>query len=112
MVSMIDFTKDSEYIRMYGKKEGEMLNFKGVNIVLDKVMSIADASINVGIKLISLAIILQIVFGHSVPFLGGNVIGTIMDIVYMLGAGGLVGLLSALIIWRLLDDDVRKELSE
>jgi hypothetical protein len=109
---MIDFTKDSEYIRMYGKKEGEMLNFKGVNIVLDKVMSIADASINVGIKLISLAIILQIVFGHSVPFLGGNVIGTIMDIVYMLGAGGLVGLLSALIIWRLLDDDVRKELSE
>ena len=80
--------------------------------MLDKVMSIADASINVGIKLISLAIILQIVFGHSVPFLGGNVIGTIMDIVYMLGAGGLVGLLSALIIWRLLDDDVRKELSE
>ena len=89
-----------------------MLNFKGANIMLDKVMSIADASINVGIKLISLAIILQIVFGHSVPFLGGNVIGTIMDIVYMLGAGGLVGLLSALIIWRLLDDDVRKELSE
>ena len=80
--------------------------------MLDKVMSIADASINVGIKLISLAIILQIVFGHSVPFLGGNVIGTIMDIVYMLGAGGLVGLLSALIIWRLLDDDVRKELSD
>ena len=49
---MIDFTKDSEYIRMYGKKGREMLNFKGVNIMLDKVMSIADASINVGIKLI------------------------------------------------------------
>ena len=80
--------------------------------MLDKVMSIADASINVGIKLISLAIVLQIVFGHSVPFLGGNVIGTIMDIVYMLGAAGLVGLLSALIIWRLLDDDIKKELSE
>ena len=29
--------------------------------MLDKVMSIADASINVGIKLISLAIVLQIV---------------------------------------------------
>ena len=42
--------------------------------MLDKVMSIADASINVGIKLISLAIVLQVVFGHSVPFLGGNVI--------------------------------------
>ena len=80
--------------------------------MLDKIMSIADASINVGIKLISLAIVLQIVFGHSVPFLGGNVIGTIMDIVYMLGSAGLVGLLSALIIWRLLDEDIKKELSE
>ena len=80
--------------------------------MLDKIMGGADASINVGIKLISLAIVLQVGFGHSVPFLGGNGIGTIMDIVHMLGAGGLVGLLSALIIWRLLDDDIRKELSE
>ena len=80
--------------------------------MLDKVMSIADASINVGIKLISLAIVLQVVFGHSVPFLGGDVIGTIISLVSQLGSAGLVGLLSALIIWRLLDDDVRKELSE
>jgi hypothetical protein len=108
---MIDFTKDSEYIRMYGKKGGVMFNFKGVKM-LDKVMSIADASINVGIKLISLAIVLQIVFGHSVPFLGGNVIGTIIGIIGELGAAGLVGLIAAAIIWRLLDDDIRKELSE
>ena len=80
--------------------------------MLDKVMSIADASISVGIKLISLAIVLQVVFGHSVPFLGGNVIGTIIGIINQLGSAGLVGLLSALIIWRLLDDDIRKELSE
>ena len=80
--------------------------------MLDKVMSIADASINVGIKLISLAIVLQVVFGHSVPFLGGNVIGTIIGIINQLGSAGLVGLLSALIIWRLLDNDIKKELSE
>ena len=36
--------------------------------MLDKIMKGADASINVGIKLISLAIVLQVVFGHSVPF--------------------------------------------
>ena len=112
MVSMIDFTKDSEYIRMYGKKEGEMFNFKGVNIVLDKIMRGADASINIGIKLISLAIVLQVVFGHSVPFLGGNVIGTIIGIIGQLGSAGLVGLIATIIIWRLLDDDIRKELSE
>ena len=80
--------------------------------MLDKVMSIADASINVGIKLISLAIVLQVVFGHSVPFLGGKVIGTIIGIINQLGSAGLVGLLSALIIWRLLDDDIRNDLSE
>ena len=75
-------------------------------------MGIADASINVGIKLISLAIVLQIVFGHSVPFLGGNVIGTIISIIGQLGSAGLVGLIAAVVIWRLLDDDIRKELSE
>jgi len=56
--------------------------------------------------------VLQIVFGHSVPFLGGNVIGTIIGIIGELGAAGLVGLIAALVIWRLLDDDIRKELSE
>jgi len=79
--------------------------------MLSKVMSGADAAINLGIKLISLAIVLQIVFGHSVPFLGGNVIGTIIGIVGELGAAGLVGLIAAGLIWRLLDDSVRKELS-
>ena len=88
-----------------------MLNLKGVNM-LSKIMGMADVAINLGIKLISLAIVLQIVFGHSVPFLGGNVIGTIIGIIGQLGAAGLVGLIAAVVIWRLLDDDIRKELSE
>ncbi len=80
--------------------------------MIEKIIKGADLSINLGIKLISLAIVLQIVFGHSVPFLGGNVIGTIIGIVGQLGAAGLVGIIAAIIIWRLLDDDIRKELSE
>ena len=49
--------------------------------MLNKIMSGADAAINVGIKLISLAIVLQVVFSE-VPFLGGgNVIGTIIGLV-------------------------------
>ena len=80
--------------------------------MLDKIMKGADASINVGIKLISLAIVLQIVFGHNVPFLGGNVIGEILQIVYTLGQAGLVGLIATLIIWRLLDDDIKDDLSK
>ena len=80
--------------------------------MLSKIMGIADASINVGVKLISLAIVLQIVFGHSVPFLGGDVIGTIISIISELGSAGLVGLIATVIIWRLVDDDIRKELSD
>ena len=80
--------------------------------MMEKITKIADLAINLGLKLISLAIVLQVVFGHSVPFLGGNVIGTIIGIVGELGAAGLVGLIATLIIWRLLDDDIRKELSE
>jgi hypothetical protein len=80
--------------------------------MLKNIMSGTDAAINVGIKLISLAIVLQIVFGGSVPFLGGDVIGTITGIVSDLGAAGLVGLISAVIVWRLLDDDIKNDLKK
>ena len=80
--------------------------------MMEKITKVADLAINLGVKLISLAIVLQVVFGHSVPFLGGNVIGTIIGIIQELGAAGLVGLIATLVIWRLLDDDIRKELSE
>ena len=109
---MIDFTKDSEYIRLFGKKEGEMFNNKGVNIVLDKILKGADGAIDVGIKLISLSIVLQIIFGSKVAFLTGNVIGSILDIVWTLGNAGLAGLIAAGIIWRLLDKDITNNLKE
>ena len=80
--------------------------------MLDKIMKGADASIGLGIKLISLAIVLQVVFGHSVPFLGGNVIGTLISIIHQLGAAGLVGLITTLILWRLLDDSIKDDLSQ
>jgi hypothetical protein len=80
--------------------------------MLNKIMSGADAAINVGLKLISLAIVLQVVFSE-VPFLGGgNVIGTLISLVGQLGDAGLVGLLAALLIWRLLDDDIKNDLKK
>jgi hypothetical protein len=52
-----------------------------------------------------LANVLQVVFGGFVPFLGGDVIGTIIGIVHQLGDAGLVGLISAAILWKLLTHD-------
>jgi hypothetical protein len=73
--------------------------------MLDKITSGVAAATAIGISLISLAIVLQVVFGGSVPFLGGDVIGTIIGIVHQLGDAGLVGLISAGILWKLLSHD-------
>jgi hypothetical protein len=50
--------------------------------------------------------ILQVVFGSKVAFLTGNVIGSILDIVWTLGNAGLAGIIAAVIIWKLLDKDI------
>ena len=82
-----------------------MFNNK-VEKMLEKMLKGADGSIDVGIKLISLSIVLQIIFGSKVAFLTGNVIGSILDIVWTLGNAGLAGLIAAVIIWKLLDKDI------
>lgn len=74
--------------------------------MLEKIKGIADGAIDVGIKLISLSIVLQIIFGQKVAFLTGNVINSILDIVGTLGSAGLVGLIAAGIIWKLLDKNI------
>ncbi len=73
--------------------------------MLDKITGGVSAATAIAMSLIGLAIMLQIVFGGSVPFLGGDVIGTIIGIVHQLGDAGLVGLISAAILWKLLTSD-------
>lgn len=54
-----------------------------------------------GLALIALAIVLQVIFGGTVPFVGGDVVGTITGIVASLGAQGLVGLAAIAVIYSL-----------
>ena len=74
--------------------------------MLDKIMKGADGAIDVGIKLISLSVILQVIFGSKVAFLTGDVVGSILDIVWTLGNAGLAGIIAEGIIWKLLDKDI------
>jgi hypothetical protein len=53
----------------------------------------------VGIKLISVAVVLQILFGAAVPFLGLDVIANITKIVASLGSQGLVGLVAVAVLY-------------
>ena len=57
-----------------------------------------------GIALIALVVVVQVIFGtgaQGVPFIGGDVVGTITGIVASLGSHGLVGLASVAVIYAL-----------
>ena len=70
--------------------------------MLDQVKGWMKEATEVGISLIALAIVLQIIFGSVVPFVGGDIIGTITGIVAQLGSQGLVGLVAAAILYKIL----------
>ena len=47
-----------------------------------------------GVLLVALAIVMQILFGQAVPFVGGDVVANITGLISTLGDNGLVGLMS------------------
>jgi|TARA_B110000503_G_scaffold129661_1_gene202120 hypothetical protein len=70
---------------------------------MDKALSVFGSLISsitdLGIKLISVAVVLQILFGAAVPFLGVDVIANITKIVATLGSQGLVGLVAVAVLY-------------
>ena len=69
--------------------------------MFDKMMDWVHKLTEVGVGLIALAVVLQVIFGKVVPFVGGDVIGNITSIVGALGAQGLVGLASVGVIYAI-----------
>ena len=51
-----------------------------------------------GLLLVALAIVLQMLFGTAVPFLGGDVVGNLLRLLTALGSNGVVGLVAIAII--------------
>ena len=47
-----------------------------------------------GVLLIALGIVLQVLFGTALPFLGGDIVGNLLKLIGSLGDKGLVGLVS------------------
>ncbi|SMN11962.1 hypothetical protein SPBRAN_161 [uncultured Candidatus Thioglobus sp.] len=69
--------------------------------MFDTIISSFKKLTEAGLALIALAVVLQVIFGGTVAFIGGDVIGTITKIVADLGAQGLVGLAAIAIIYSL-----------
>ena len=50
--------------------------------------------VDLGIKLLAVGVILQIIFGAAVPFIGLDILGNVLKFVTALGSQGLVGLVA------------------
>ena len=66
--------------------------------MFSKIKNILREIIDFGLLLIVIAIILELLFGPSSPFLGQNIIDNLVNLVRELGDAGVVGLISIAII--------------
>ena len=69
--------------------------------LLDTIISTVKKLTEVGIAVIALAVVLQVIFGSGVAFIGGDVVGNITGIVASLGANGLVGLAAVAVLYSI-----------
>ena len=60
---------------------------------MDTVKSFLRGVMDVALVVIPLSVVLGIIFGPSVPFIGTAVVGNISDLVSSLGGNGLTGII-------------------
>ena len=71
--------------------------------MLDKALGWIRSLTELGLALIALGVVLQIIFGAAVPFIGLDIIGSVIALVAKLGAEGLVGLAAIWVLWGIYD---------
>lgn len=69
--------------------------------MMDTVKSFLRSVMEVAMVVIPLSVVLGVIFGPSVPFIGTAVVGNITSLVSSLGGSGLVGIIVLGILWWL-----------
>ena len=69
--------------------------------MMDTVKSFLRSVMDVAMVIIPLSVVLGVIFGPSVPFIGAEVIDNISAIISDLGGSGLVGIIVLGILWTL-----------
>ena len=69
--------------------------------MMDTVKSFLRGIMDVALVVIPLSVVLGVIFGPSVPFIGTAVVGNISSLVSDLGGGGLVGIITLGILYWL-----------
>ena len=67
--------------------------------MIDKVLGWIRSITELGLAIIALGVVLQVLFGAAGPFLGIDVVGSVVSLVKSLGSEGLVGLVAVWILW-------------
>ena len=67
--------------------------------MFDQIIGYVKKLTEAGVALLALGIVMQIIFGKVVPFVGGDIVGNITAIVASLGEQGLVGLVALGVIY-------------
>ena len=67
--------------------------------MVEKVTNWIKGLTEAGLALIALGVVLQIIFGAAVPFLGLDILGSVITLVKQLGSEGLVGLVALWVLW-------------
>ena len=70
--------------------------------MFDEIIGYVKKLTEAGVALLALGIVMQVIFGKVVPFVGGDIVGNITAIVASLGAQGLVGLVVVGVIYAIL----------
>jgi len=74
---------------------------KGAIRMFDQVVGWIKKLTEAGMSLLALGIVMQVVFGKAVPFIGGDIIGNITGIIGTLGGQGVVGLAAVGVIYAI-----------
>ena len=67
--------------------------------MLEKAIGWIRSLTEAGLALIALGVVLQVLFGSAVPFIGLDVVGSVTGLVKDLGSEGLVGLVAIWVLW-------------
>jgi len=76
--------------------------------MINKAIAWCKQITELGMAIIALGVVLQIIFGATVPFLGIDIVGAIVGIVNKLGSEGLVGLVAVWILWGIFSKESPK----
>ena len=71
--------------------------------MLDTAKRFLGEVVDIGLLLIAVGVVLQVIFGQAIPFLGGGVVSNLIEIITQLGDHGLVGLIAVTIILYLIN---------